>query len=811
MFALPRDVHQALRSLARRPGFTALVVLTLAVGLGANATMFACLREIVFPTLGLPDEERLAYLSTATPDGSSRGTSIPDLHDYEVALEGEAELYMWRIFGATLTLGGSDEGTVFAWGEAVVPGHFELFRGIVRQGRGLLPADLRPGAERVTVIHHAFWLRRFGGDPNVVGRTLGINGRDYTIVGVTPPGFQGHGMTHQFYIPVGQLEDVSPGHLADRQSVAMTAMVRLLPGRQLAAVEARLAQVAQELDATVPLDRGARRVELRSIRQGGDYLRTEVALLMALALLLLVLACANATNLMLAGALTRRREMAVHTAIGAGRGRLLSRLLSESVLLAALGGACGLTLAVPLTRLLERYLVGGPVGTGAWGEGSRIFVVDGEVILFTLGLALGVGLVYGLAPLAQVWRLDLVSALKSGAADASPARRWGPRQGLMAAQVAVSVVLLLAAGLLVRSLLEARAQEPGFESDPLLLATLYIAPRAADASVVATRRGLYQAAIERLEALPGIETVSLTRQVPLTGWMAMTGVADPAQPEGAWRVGRLEVGEGFFATLGVPLLSGRDLEERDPGAEISPVVVNRRLADELWPGEDPLGKTLRVEQGNTQRLSVVGVVADFRHRSVVEEPQPQLYSLPTRYQRLTLLIRTAGPASVAMMESVQRTVAGLHRDVSLVDLAPFQAQIDYALQERRMVRDVALLAGLFGLALAASGIFSVMSYVVRSRRREFGIRFAVGATVGDVRRMVLRQTLALVLVGVGAGLFAAAGLTRFLASLLFGVGSQDPVVFGVVPLLVVAVATLAVLAPVARAARVDPTVVLRQD
>ena len=806
-----RDVRHALRTLTRRPGFSLVVILTLATGIGANAAIFTFLREVVFPTLRAPDQHRLSWFVAYTPESSWGATSYPDLVDYRAAMKDDGDFYMWRTFGATLVLEDEGEGTVFAWGEAVEPRHFEVFGGRVELGRGFLPADNRSGAERVTVLHHLFWQRHYGGDPGVLGRRLDLNGHTYTVVGVTSRGFQGHGMTHELYTPLSHIGDVYPGVREDRQRRMLSGVFKLKPGKSREQAAAKLAAVAARLDETAPLEVGARRVELRPIREGSDYYKTEVTLLMTTVGLLLLLAAANVANLLLTRAAERRREIAVHCAIGAGRGRLARRLLTESGLLALAGGLCGLGFADPLSRVMESYLVGGPVGTGAWGEGSRIFVLDQEVVLFTMALSVVVGFVFGAAPLVYAWRLDLVTALKSGAGDAGSGRRLGGRQALVLVQVVLSVVLLLGAGLLVRSLLAAHSRHPGFDTDRLLLATLYLAPAPDGEDGAGRGRGVYDIALERLSALPAVESATLANHVPLGGFHDTAKMADTSRPDEERSFGYLEVGPGFFATLGVSLERGRGLERRDRAAQFGAAVVNRRLADELWPGEDPLGRTLEVPVAKPSRLRVVGVVSDFRNKSVIEDPQPQLYTLPRRYSRLTVIVRTTGGPLTEAAAEVRRTVAGLDRDVSLVDLAPFQAQIDYSFQDRRLVTDTALLFGLLGLALAATGIFSVMSYTVSARSREIGIRMAVGATAREVGRMVLRQTLALVAAGTLVGVIAALAFTRFLRSLLYGVGSSDPVTFVLVPLLLGLTALVAALVPATRAARVDPKAVLRQD
>lgn len=805
------DLRFALRSLLRRPGFAAVVILTLAVGIGVNAAFFGYLSYLLWPTVEAPEPERIVRLYTGTEQQPTRPNSYSDWLDVEASSDVFAPLASYRMFGSALA---DRAQTLHAWGNAVSGGYFALFGEKAHLGRLIEPADDRPGAERVLVLNHFFWRQRFGSDPTVIGRTVELDGRRaYRIIGVAREGFQGDGLAASIYVPLATTEGFLL-NLDKRDFRGLHALGRLRPEVSLEEARAAMTAIGRGLDEA-HLETEPRRLSLMPVTEASsevlaDPLVTAAKILMAAVVLLLLLACANVANLMLARAVARRREMGIHAALGAGRLRLGRRLLIESLVLSGLGGVLGLGLARAITKVIERYLLQGmPVGMGDLSAGSSLVADPQRMTFFFVTACVATGVAIGLAPLSHTLRSDLVGALKSDAAGEGPGRRLGLRQLLVVAQVALSVVLLLGAGLLMRTLWQVRTVSPGFDTRDLMLTTFHLpVERTLDS---AEGRKLLGDVLEQVRGLPGVSAASLVQRIPLSVATPSTELSFPGSGEAA-TVNANFVSPGYFATLGIPLLIGRDFDASDRRDTPGVVVINQAAAEKYFPGRDPLGEHV-VDSGATARengsYEIVGVVADTRYTRLIDPAEPLFYfAVEQRFrQRMTLVARSAAPLARPLAELLRERWP----DLAVIDLQPFSEQMRRALADQRMNADLAGGFGSLGLGLAGLGIFSVMSYTVSRRGREIGIRMAIGASTQEIGRWVLGGAGRLVGAGLVVGLAAAWALARLLESMLYGVTARDPMTFVVVAVVLGGVAFLAALLPARRAARIDPIRALRGE
>lgn len=803
------DLRHALRALRKRPGFTAIVVVTMAVGIGSNVGIFAYLSYFLWPPFEAPERDRVAWVYTHREDDPTGALSYPDWLDLRRDTDVFSQLAGYRLYGRSIR---TKTRTLFAWGHAVSGDYFSLFGTVPHLGRLIGPEDDREDAPGVLVLNHLYWKRSFDGDPEVVGEAVYLDGRvPYTVVGVAPPGFQGQGFATDVYVPLANCEPILPP-LRDRGDRRLITFGRLKPGLTLAAAQAAVTPFSSALDEAHP-EEEARQLTLRPVTESvwddADPLVNGARMLMAAVSLLLLLAVTNVANLMLARGAERRREMGICSALGAGRRRLTRRLLLEGLLLAGAGGVLGLGLARGIRVVLESYLLKTvPVGMGSWGQASHLVADPGRMTAFTVAVTVAAGLVFGLAPVVQTFRADLVTALKTDAASGAgrPGRRLGGRHLLVVVQVALALVLLLGAGLLVRSLWGARSGSFGFEPRGLTVATVYV-PSDSDAD----GRGLYQDVLDRTRALPGVQDVSLTRILPLAGFSDSLGAVFPGEDETSVHLSL--VAPRYFSTLQIPLLAGRDFDERDREESPRVTVANQRAAERFWPGESPVGRFVRLKDGGEDPAGtpyeVVGVVADSTYKRPVDPIEPLFYvTFHQRFnRRLTLLMRSAAPVAGPLHGMLRRH----YPELAIIDLVPFQEQLRRAVSDEKMNADLAGGFGALGLFLAALGIFAVMSLTVSGRFKELGIRMALGASGRTVAAQVLGEGSRLFAAGAVVGLGAAFALTRFLKSMLYGVGALDVATFVAVPLLLAAVALAAAWLPARRAGRIEAVVALRQE
>ncbi len=822
-----QDLRFALRSAAKRPGLALIVCGGLALGIGTNAAVFSYLDFLLWAELPAREPERLVAVTSAAEAGTEE-FSYPDYLDYRDRNRVFAELAAWSIVGTIVDTGSA---TVQVWAGPVSGNFFSLLGVDARLGRTLTPADDRPGAEPAIVLAAPFWRHAFAGDPGVLGRAVRLNGHPVRIVGVLPERFLGAGSPEQVYLAIARqdlVRSTGPGRLRDRREAWLKISGRLRPGVGLGQTQAAMDALAAGIDRIDPRPGAPRRVR---VAPGGrivdpaaraELLPTVRRILVFVALLLL-LACANVANLLLASALDRRHDLAVRVALGAGRGRLVRQMLLESLLFALLGGAAGLGLARLGMGFIERALDEGSTaaGLGNWGEGWFHLQLDGRVLAFALLLSLGTGLLAGLLPALRVTSRRRLLSAHRGATGGSGGEgsRGGAQTLLVVLQVAMSAWLLAGTGLAARSLRRLEQVPVGFDPAGLLLATCLL-PESRTAGGPA-EEAAYQGIAEDVRTLPGALSASLSWGVPLAGWSHTTAVELPERRGRPLVFDLSVVGLSYFETLKIPRLAGRDFERRDgPGAP-RVLIVNQALARRLapgWPGESPVGRRLLLAGRPGEPAApaeVIGVVADTRSIRLWDPPAPLLYApLAQSFHRLlTLLVRTAGPAAgETLVPALRRELRRRYPEVAVVDVLPFSVQLERALWSQRMSSHFLAAFGALGLALAGLGLGSAMSFSVARRKREIGVRLALGATPGGVQSLVLRRALAQVAAGVALGLAATLAFVRLLAGLMEGSDlTADPLTFLGTTLVLFLVGLCATWHPARRAARTDPCDALRAE
>ncbi len=816
-----------LRSFGRQPGMVLIIVLTLALGIGASTALFSYLAAITWPKIDAPEADRAVWVYTGHDDAPRYPSSYLDFADLQRQQTAVRDLIAFSPFGTSVGHGQTATTTAFAWGQLVNGSYFSFFGAQPELGRLLQPADDRPGAEPVVVASHFFWKGTLGGDPGLIGKPLRLNGQSFTLVGVAPESFRGWGHVPALYVPLAQSDLVTGlSRLEDRERAIVSVMGRLAPGVTLEQAHEALALAGRNLDAAAPLEAGKRRMSAASATtyddqdEGINSYVNAARVLMVAALLFLLLTCASVANLLLARATVRQREWGIRASLGATRRRLLGTVLSESLVLCLAGGLLGLALAVWMAHRIETYVLTAPGGLGGWSDGDKLVGPDLRMFAFGLLTALGCGVLCGFAPVLRILRGDLLAAVKSDAAGAitgsEPVSALIPRKLLVIAQVGLSVLLLLGGSLLARTLRNAETVDLSFDPDRILTASLFVPRTVGSVEEGASR--VYQRLLEQAQTLPGVESASLTYDVPLAGFSQTTQVALQEQPDKAIESDFNLVSPGFFETFGIQALQGRLLTAQDRRDSPPAVVVSRELARKLWGDKNPVGRLVSIpfpaarpgEPGPV--FEVVGVTRDVRMGSAVEPPGAALYLPITQrtHSRLTLAVRMAtGSSPASFAPELRRAVLAAHPDLAVVDLVTCGEQMRRGLSQQRMHAEIAGLFGLLGLGVSVVGLFGLLSYTVSLRVRELGIRMAIGAHRRDVQVLVLRQGMGLAAIGLALGLAGALGLTRLLKSLLYGVAATDPLTFVGVSLGMILVTFFACYLPAHRASRLDPLEALR--
>jgi len=815
------DFRLAARLLGRSPGFTVVAVLSLALGIGANTTVFSLVNGLLLVPSPGRDPDRLVSIYTSDSSGPLySSSSYPDFLDFKEATEALDGLAAHTLRPLLVTIDGESQRAI---GALASGNAFELLGLRAAYGRLLLPSEVEPGRHRVVVLSHAFWRRRFGAEPSVVGRSLALNGQPYTIVGVAPQGFSGffRGLSTDLFVPLAMQQALGGDPLDNRGNRGLLLVGRLRDGATIEAARSQLAVIAarhyQAYRDTWSDVRGASRTvsvlperASRLLPEVSTAVTAFLALLGAVVLLVLALACSNVASLLVARANVRSREFAIRVAVGARRGHIVRQLLAESLLLSLAGGGLGVGLAVVAMRLIGSIQPPLPVSL-ALGLG-----LDARVLAFTAALSVATGLVFGLLPAWRASRADPIESIKGSGHELGHRRRVALRDVLVISQVTGSFVLLIGAGLFLRSLANAGAIDPGFAPRGVLSFSVDLASRGYDE---ARGQVFFGQLLDHLSSLPGVESVSLANRLPLSlgGGRRSLDVEGytPAAGEDM-EVHYSIVAPGYFETMRTALASGRGITPADaagPGV----VVVNEAFVRRFWPGQPGIGRRVIVPrrvngQVVTTPMEVVGIARDGKYNSLGEDPTPFIYyPVSHLYEaEMNVILRAEGPPG-SLAAPVRQVVAGLDPHLPVYDVKTLEQHVGVSLFPVRAVAWLLGTMGLLAVVLAGIGLYGVLAYTVTRRTREIGIRMALGASRGAVLAMVVGAGCRLTAVGLGLGVIAALGVTRFLAFLLYGVSPIDLATFAGISALLAVVGIAAAAVPARRAARIEPAETLRAE
>ncbi|HEY9402033.1 MAG TPA: ABC transporter permease [Pyrinomonadaceae bacterium] len=805
MNTLWQDIRYGLRMLLKNPGFTFVAALTLALGVGANTAIFSVVNAVVLRPLPFPEVERLVWFDGVNPAKgiTESALSMPDYLDWRSQSDAFQSMTAFVQGSAILSDETSEPERV---PRGVVTASFFPTVGVnPAQGRALLPEDELAGSEPVAVLSHGLWQRRFGANPNVVGSKFTVSGRTFTVVGVMPPGFDYPGRAQLW----SALK--TDGGDQRRDNRYLHVLARLKPTATLGEAQTQIDALSARFGQQYQETNGGQSAKLSGLQEWTTRgVRTSLLLLFGAVGFVLLIACANVANLLLARGAARRKEIALRTALGAGRPRIIRQLLTESLLLAFLGGVAGLILSLFLTDLLIAI---SPADVPRLNE----IKLDARVLAFTVGVVSLVGLLFGLAPAWQASKTDLNEVLKDGGRSSTEGRgRNRLRALLVVTEMALSLLLLVGAGLLIKSFVLLRDVNPGFDAKNVL--TMRISLPGARYPEPQQSERFYRDLTERVKALPGVEAAGATVSLPLGGSNFSVGRSfiregRPLVTEESQNADYFVATPDYFKTMRIPVKAGRAFTEQDRVDTPPVVVVNESLARRFFPGEDPVGKRLTVWRDEKFAREIIGVVGDVKSDRLDAETDAQIYvpyAQDAGWGGLSLAVRTTvEPETLAA--AVRGAVLSIDKNQPVYDIKTMDDVLAASVANNRLVVLLFGLFALFALLLATVGIYGVMSYSVAQRTHEIGIRMALGAQPADVLRLILRQGLVLTLAGVGLGLAGSLALSRLLESLLYGVSATDPITFGGLSLLLAVVALVACYIPTRRAMKVDPMVALRNE
>ena len=808
MGTLLEDLRYSLRLFKRSPGFTIVAGIALALGIGANTAIFSVVNGVLLQPLPYPEPSRLMMVYETTHEFNHNSLAYPNFLDWRRGQHSFTGMAAYRGDDFNFTGSGQPEHLV---GEYVSASFLPVLGIHPLLGRDFLPEEDQENGRAVTILTDGFWRRRLAGDPHVLGRTMTLNARNYTVIGVLGPGFRFRDQMDML-IPLGQWNILE---LRDRSThPGLHAVARLKPGVTRAAAQAEMNSIALQLARSYPKSNQGHGVAILPLKDDiVGYIRPTLLLLLGAVGFVLIIACANVANLLLARSTARRREFAIRTALGAGRGRVIRQLLTESVLLSVAAGLLGLLLAFWGTRLVLAAVPGTLPRTGDVG-------LDPYVLVFTLAISILTGVLFGLAPAFHSSNVNPHESLKEGARGAGGGRHRA--EGLFVAlEVGLAVILLVGAGLMIQSIWRLWKVNPGFDIHHLLTTQVALSPQVMHSPTGI--RSAYRQILERLSAAPGVSAAAVSNLLPLTDndneipfWLGRG--AQPPQDQMASALLYITTPD-YLRVMGIPLRQGRFINEQDTTASPTVVVIDDVMAQHAFPGQDPIGKQINLMIIGP--VEIVGVVGHVKHWGLDSDDtakiRDELYfpfmQVPDKFMTeivtgADLAVRTR-PEPLSLLPIVRADVAGPTEDQPVYGVRTMEQIISAGLAERRFTLLLLIIFASTALALAAIGIYGVMSYAVTRRTHELGVRMALGATGGDVLRLVVREGMTLAIVGMAAGLVAALGLTRLMSSLLYGVRPADPLTMLSVSLALGGVALLASLVPARRATKVDPMAALR--
>ena len=805
-----RDTRYAFRILIKRPGFTVVAILTLGLGIGANTAIFSVINALLLRPLPIERPGELISLNSTFEGHSFTTFSYPNYKDYRDRNLVFAGLIAYQFAPLSMSHEGINERL---WGYLVSGNYFDVLGVKAALGRVISTSDDQtPGGHPVAVISDRCWRGRFGGDSSIIGKDILVNGSSYAVIGVAPPGFNGTEViiSPEMWFPIAMEQEINTGNnwLNKRDSEYLFVQGRLKPGVSPVQAQGALNSIAAQLESEYPNFNQGERVALSAPGLLPGPLRGPAigftGVLMAAVGLVLMLACTNLANLLLARANERRREIAVRLALGASRRRLIGQLLTESVLLAMAGGALGLFVALRVASIVSAIKL--PIDVPVSFE----LHVDERVLVFALAISLGTGLLFGLLPALQATKLDLLPGLR-GENSSGGLRRSLLKSGLIVCQVALSLLLLIGGGLMLRALGQAQTVDAGFNPQNAIEASFDLRLQGYDD---ARGKTFQKRLLERVRTLPGVSTAGIAETVPVDIHFPRAPVfiegEEPRRPSNAPRALTSAVSPGYFQAMGTRLVEGRDFFDLDDENSRRVAIVNETFAQRFWRGEDPIGKRFSVGTADSPRVQVVGVAQDGKYTGLSEDPKPVVYRpLFQNYTGASNLIVRTHQDPQALISSVRRELQAMDSQLPVSGARTLVEHMSVPLLPSRIAASVLGGFGLLALVLAAIGIYGVMSYAVSTRTYEVGIRTALGARSSDVLALVIRQGITLTLAGLVAGLCSALALTRLMKVLLFGVSATDPFVFAGVTVLLTVTALLACYIPARRATRVDPIIALR--
>jgi len=815
-----KDLRYAIRMLIKTPGVTLVAVITLALGIGANTAIFSSVSAFTSRPLPVPKPDQLIRpVEIAEDRGTADNFSYPDFVDYRnqsTVFSGLCAEDMVQVAIDT------QEQNDVIWGQIVSGNFFDMLQIKPVMGRAFAPdEDGAPGAHPVVVLGHSLWQRRFASDPNIVGKTLRLNNRQFQVIGVAPESFKGtkFGLSMDFWAPMAMVGELSGSAdlLTSRDSHWLTILGRLKPGVGVSQASAEMNAISLRLNQAY-MDERSNNTQAKVVTEidgrwgeAATVIKTGGMLAMAIVALVLLIACANVANLLLARAAARRKEIGIRLALGASRARLIRQLLTESLLLSLIGGGLGLLLANWMTDLMQGFI---PVLQ--YNVVEDFFALDSRALMFTLVISVATGIVFGLAPAWNSSNPDVVPVLKggSGIVEKGRTRRVTLRSSLVVAQVALSLVVLVCAGLFIKSFRKAQQMDPGFDTKNAVLMTLNPPLVGYDND---RTRNFYQQITERARSIPGVEAVALTRLMPLGDSSNSNGpVLKEGETLARGSAGRdittNVISPDYFKAMQIPIMEGRDFDDRDREKTQRVVIVNQRMAQVLWPNESAVGKRIFIGADSHDPLEVVGVVKTGKYRTLAEDPRMFFY-YPLSQRRpgiMTMVMRTNGDPR-NFVGALRHEVQQLDRAVPMSAVKTMEQHMTWPLWGPSLAATLALAFGVIALLLSSIGLYSVMAYVVSQRTKEVGIRMALGASRHDVLKMITSQGMRLAIVGAALGLVLALLLAKVMSSLLIGVSGYDITTFVIVAVVLSVVAFVASYLPARRATKVNPLIALRYE